>query len=259
MHRNNKLLIIFTVIIVALSASITTFTSQERPHQSPLGSGQRKAPQQGQARRKEELDKDFPVANYNEPDPADPVERAERREKNKRYDRANLVSVHPNVKDTEVAVFYEGSNVVPALPTAISEVVVIGEVLNAKAYLSNDKTNVYSELTLRVSEVLKNKSPNPLVTTNLILAQRAGGFVTYPNGHKMLYRVVGHGMPGVGRRYLLFLNTITGSQTYQILTGYELGANGAFPLDYSEQFHAYAGTDEETLSKAVRDAAGHNY
>jgi hypothetical protein len=49
----------------------------------------------------------------------------------------------------------EESSPEQALPTHISNAVVIGEVTDAKAYLSEDRTSVYSEFTIRVGEVLK--------------------------------------------------------------------------------------------------------
>lgn len=249
---------LLVILLIIVAASNTTLTSQEQQRQSASESGQRKSSLEEQEQHRNESENNFPVANYAEPDAVDPDKRARRKEKNKRYDKSSFVSKNPNAKDTEVAVYYEGGGDVPALPTSLSEVVVVAEVLEAQAHLSNDKTNVYSEFTARISEVLKNKGSASLAPGKSITVERVGGFVLYPNGHKLLYRVVGQGMPSVGRRYLLFLNAIKESQDYRILTGYELGLSGASPLDYFKQFYMYKGHDEDALLKAVFDAV-HSY
>lgn len=44
------------------------------------------------------------------------------------------------------------------MPAAKSDLVVIGEVTDAQAYVSEGKDWVYSEFTIRVDDVLKNTS-----------------------------------------------------------------------------------------------------
>lgn len=259
MRGNYKMTVCLSaILLIVVGTSMTTLTSQEQRKQNPSNSDQRRPSPQEQEQHKNESEKRFPIASYESADPADPEKLAQRKAKNKRYDNARLVSNKPNREDTEVAVYYEGETNLPALPTAMSDVIVVGEVLEAQAHLSNDKNNVYSEFTVRVSEVLKNKGSAPLAPASSITVERIGGFVRYPDGQKILYRLAGKGMPGVGQRYLLFLNTIKGSQEYRILTGYELGSGGVNPLDYAKQFYAYRGHDGDALLKAVFDAI-HSY
>src|SRR5258708_32167306 len=51
---------------------------------------------------------------------------------------------------------------IPALPVPQSDAIVIGEVLGGRAYLSNNRSVVYSEFPVLVEDVLKNCSPTPL-------------------------------------------------------------------------------------------------
>ena len=86
-----------------------------------------------------------------------------------------------------------------------SSVIVIGDVLHSEAHLSEDKRGVYSEFTIRLVEVLKGDSFWP---GSEMVVERLGGYVRYPDGRKLLYRVGTGGMPRVGARYLFFLNDL---------------------------------------------------
>ena len=105
---------------------------------------------------------------------------------------------------------------------------------------------------MKVEEVLKGSN---LTAGSVINVQRMGGFVNYPNGKKVLFRLVGNGMPAVGFRYALFLRVL--DEDYRILTGYELGPEGVMPLDNSGQFETYRRATETDFLKALRDAISH--
>jgi hypothetical protein len=82
--------------------------------------------------------------------------------------------------------------------------------------------------------------------------QRIGGFVKYPNGQKVLFRLSGNGMPGVGSRYAFFLNLV--EEDYALLTAYELTSEGVAPLDNSTQFQMYNGVSEVSFIATLRNA-----
>jgi hypothetical protein len=100
-----------------------------------------------------------------------------------------------------------------------------------------------------VDEVLKGSN---LSAGSIINVQRIGGFVKYPDGRKVLFRLMGNGMPAVGGRYAFFLNSV--DEDYVIITGYELGTDGVMPLDNSRQFERYQGETETDFIKALREA-----
>ena len=108
--------------------------------------------------------------------------------------------------------------------------------------------NVFSNFEVRVDEVLKGH----LNIGTVINIQRVGGFVKYPGGRKVLFRLIGNGMPGVGSRYVFFLNVV--DEDYTILTAYELAAEGVVPLDNATQFQAYKGVSEISFTATLRDA-----
>lgn len=94
----------------------------------------------------------------------------------------------------------EGLALTPALPVAKSAFIVVGEVKTAEAHVSENKENVYSEFTVLVSKIFK-KANSSIIEGTEITIDRVGGFVKYPNGRTVLYRVSGKNMPAVGERY----------------------------------------------------------
>jgi hypothetical protein len=80
--------------------------------------------------------------------------------------------------------------------------------MEARAYLSNDKTGVYSVFTIQVNEVLKNSTKTPITRGSAIEVERDGGRVRFPNGRLHMYKIGNLDMPKTGLRYVLFLNDV---------------------------------------------------
>lgn len=204
--------------------------------------------------RKKEFNSQFPTALYDAPEEADSEKKVKRKLKNKRYDnRGGLVSNELPIDDGGESVLFTHFDSIAGLPASESDIVVAGEVLDAQAYVSNNKKGVYSEFTIRIDEILKNNSTN-ITQGSSITVDREGGFVRYKNGKTRLHWIGGTGMPRVGRRYVLFLKNPENTPNYEIITGYELKSDGIANLDGSEQFRAYRGMDEAVFMKAVREA-----
>ena len=109
----------------------------------------------------------------------------------------------------------------PAFPFDKSSVVVVGQVSDAHAYLSNDKTGVYSVFTVQVNEVLKNSTNIPLADGAVIKVERDGGRVRFPGGRLHLYKIDEQDMPQVGLRYVLFLTSRESDFEILPVTSYE--------------------------------------
>jgi hypothetical protein len=190
----------------------------------------------------------YPVVNAEDAQPSDPVKRAKLKRQKQRYDKDSPFSP-PGPKDAEVAFLPEWQFDFPALPVAKSDVIVIGEVLRAEAHHSENKLNVFSNFEVRVDDILKGTN---VTAGNVITVQRIGGWVKYPNGRKVLFRLSGNGMPAVGGRYAFFLNIF--DEDYSLLTGYELGAEGVRPLDNARQFEQYRREKEADFLQALHGA-----
>jgi len=246
MNKNRRMWVLVIIVVFAtVSVSVTTLSSQEVSCQS-----QDKSAQERQTPT--EFESQFPVADYNAPEEADPEKRAKRKTKNSRYDNSKFVSRDSEHGVSQHVIVAELPPL-PAIPAKESDVIVVGEVIQARAFVSNDKTSVYSEFAVRIEELLKNNTSNGLSESNEIAIDRKGGFVRFPNGNKVLHRIQGQFMPRIGKRYVFFLTKTDQSPNYRILTGHELNANGISPLDRRVQFEGYKNVDATSFLKAVRD------
>jgi hypothetical protein len=237
------------LLIVTIASSLAVLQSQG---QKPAGTNG--AAPQSKDREIPGFRERFPVVDYDAEAQLLDQQRGERKNKNKRYDKLGLVKKSSSTGIEETVREVYGQDAVEAIPAGQSRAIIVGEVQASKAHLSNDKTGVYTEVLVRVDEVLKNDGSAGLLSGNTLATDRPGGIVKYPNGHERLYRILGLNMPRVRNRYVLFLTREDGEPNYRIITGYELGADGVVPLDVSPKFDAYKGWNEALFLKTVRDA-----
>lgn len=209
-------------------------------------------------------DEQWPVADFAAPEPADPEKRRKRRARGARHDNEDRVREpgdEPGVLYRTLIINHWEAGL-PALPAKESDAVLIGEVAEAQAFLSNDKSGVYSEFDIRVGEVLKNDSTSPVRDGRLITVERLGGRVKFPSNRVLPVLVHGQGMPRVGRRYLFFLKRLDTEGEYRLLTGYELRGGRVSPIDGVKpaagsspwKFDKYEGWEEAAFLKAVQEA-----
>jgi hypothetical protein len=172
-------------------------------------------------------DASTPVVTFDEtsvPDKDSP-----RGRKNARYNKAGFVVSDPaNVG--QVVMYNDPRAGLTDLPADISDLVVEGRVRSAEAFLSDDKSAVYSEFTIRVSRVLKSAPGLTAAASDTVVAERLGGRVKYPSGKIVRYRVAGEGSPTQGGEYLFFLKR-SAEGNYAIVTAYGLRGNSVFALD----------------------------
>lgn len=199
-----------------------------------------------------------PVAEFNDSNPVS----SERASKNARWDNHRLVNnqADPGVASV-VRDHWEGQSL-SDLPTDVSDLIVEGKVTDSAAFLSNDKGDVYSEFTVKVTEVLKAAPGLTIKPGESIAAQRWGGRVKYPDGRIVRYGFVGQGSPMKGGKYLFFLSK-SGQGDFNILTGYEVQGNKVVALDGSRintrglgswPFDKHNGEDYDIFRKGVAQA-----
>ncbi len=192
----------------------------------------------------------WPVADFDESLPTEPAKRAKRQARNKKYDKSEWPILANDVADSTVRLHRVNPNL-PAFPVQESRVVLIGQIASAAAYLSNDKTGVYSEFTVIVEEVLKNHLAEQLLAGSSIAVIREGGRIRFPSGRMHWYGIDGQNMPRISGRYVLFLSGET-EETLTILTGYELATSKIMPLDDLNNPNKYRDADEVTFLKSLR-------
>jgi hypothetical protein len=227
MRRSRNILLL---ILAALSAA-TLLTTK-----SLITKGQRPpSPQTTKETLNERIGR-LPITDFIVQEPADPEMRRLRRARNKR----NNLSAGPEVKR---AVLNDAMEPVllhltwsdqpdePAIPASKSDAIVTGTVKEVNAYISTDRTTVYSEITLNIEEVLKRDPRYSLVSGLTLSAERPGGAVRFPSGKILRRGDLGRNIPEAGRRYLLFLRYNEDGEDFSIVTGYQLLDNRVLPLD----------------------------
>lgn len=251
MRRQGKLiLILFSIFVIAVTTEMATRRGQSQDTEQGRADKYRSQVKQ----RIERLNRELPIADAADPDPTDPFERAKRAAKGKKYSRYEGITDPPGVvRDA----FEHWPSGFPALPIHQSDAVIIGQITKAKAYLTNNKTTVYSQFSISVERILKDDNRSPLMVGGVIITERPGGRVRYPSGYISRFAVVGRYMPLIGHRYVLFLKRDAQADDYELLTAYELREGRVFPLDESPgevHFEVYANTDETAFLNELQSA-----
>jgi hypothetical protein len=199
----------------------------------------------------------MPVAEFSVSLPDDPAEQARRIARSNRYDNRQTVRFDQwSPTATGWSSISEWYLYIAALPTAESDAVVLGKVIDAKGYLSRDKTGAYSEFTVLIDEVFKF-SDSSLVPGVSIIAEREGASVRLPDGRVIRYEIAYQGMPQVGREYVLFLKYEPQGADYRLITGYEVRKGLVLPLDEADHFATYKNSSAKTFFNELREALVH--
>lgn len=242
MHNSVKILLMLSVVLTIYAVAIgrkPTMVAQSDNKQSTIDESQ------------------FPIAEETAPEPPTLAERDKKNKKEKKYGRYKD-TIGPGV--TVGSLYYEWPQGFPTLPVAQSDAVVIGNIIDAKAYLTTDKNTVYSEFSLHIIKVLKNDTQMLLSPDGSITVERPGGRVRYSSGHISRFSIAGLGMPRPGRQYVLFLTRNAEEESYHIVTGYELRDGRVFPLDRTTSsdtdFDAYINMDEAAFLEKLDAAIG---
>ena len=170
---------------------------------------------------------------------------------NKRYDSHGWVfeSVHP----VTAGVGRVTEDPPPPLfPIDDSTLILVGEVIKANAFLSNDKKCVYTEFTIQVDDVLKNSDSNK-AEPKKVIADREGGVVVYPNGQRVMYQDSSLGLPRLGSQYLFFLKKDDESLNYGIITSYEMDSGSARQVERGRNFDEFKDSDKTVFIEKVRN------
>ena len=214
-----------------------------------------KAPgQESQESVRERLRKQFPIVDSSESEPADAKERAKRQKRSKRYNE-RLAKVGPQLVETTEGYHWPAD--FKPIPASASDAVLVGTIAQARAHLSEDKNSVYSEFTVKISEVFKSDVGFPLNVGDSVTLERKGGRVRYSSGQISWMSVAGQGLPQLNGQYVLFLKKTDEDGLFDILTGYQIVEGRIQPLDYSPGvvgFQRYSGADAISFMNEVRSS-----
>jgi len=146
-------------------------------------------------------------------------------------------------------------------PTTRSTAIAIGTVLSGKAFVSKDRTYVYSDYQVRIDQILKQDPSRTLVVGEEMVVSREGGTIHFPSGRITNYINHGEGYPAIGSQYLFFLVKPGNfpEPEYEICMGaaYELKDGKVHPLD-DEHIRFDNASESEFLNKVRSLIASHN-
>lgn len=149
-------------------------------------------------------------------------QRTARSAKNTRYNGGvcDLVAATPD----RVCVNQTWPRGLPLIPVKESDIAVLGQVASMQPYLSTDRTQIYTEITVRVEEVFKAPSNFKLTRDKAIVIDQAGGSIKMPSGQVIHdgTRVDFLGRTLAGNRYVLFAKRIHHGKDLTLIRGYEL-------------------------------------
>jgi hypothetical protein len=139
------------------------------------------------------------------------------------------------------------------IPLEQSDTVVECEILDARAYMSNDRMGIYSEFTIRVDESLKAPANLDLPKWGQAAVLRVGGDIRFPDGRVLHRRSRNRRYPHLGGRYILFLVHNAESRAFYLITGYELLDGHIFSLDTSPPCMEYNNLVESVFLKDLKN------
>lgn len=206
--------------------------------------------------RSPEIDfKNFQIARFDEPSPTESQARDARKIKNKKFNSdAKAISE----SSTQIFTVMDWDVGLPAFPIDRSSAVVIGRVIEAKAYLSDDKTAIYSEFKVQIDSVLKNDERCPIQPETSLIVGREGGRVRLPSGKIVVSWINHQNMPTMGGKYAFFLTHELprggdGGNDFYIVTAYELANGHVVLMDDIPPGHPIAALKGRSESSFVND------
>ena len=227
--------ITMSVILVA-AMSFTASGAQPRqsqaPHDSPAG-----------ARGKVESTADvFDHAS----EPGSPADEAARLGKAKRYNegKVDLTTLGPG----EILIDQRWPRI-EVMPVSDSANVVVGSVLGLQAYLSSDRSRIYTEITVRIEEVLKSEMRD---LTGTVILDKLGGALRMEDGRIVRdpIHICYLGNVRCGARYVFFAKRTHGGLDQEMQKAYELRGGKVYELtdDGSPATHPLGGGEAGVLS-----------
>lgn len=160
--------------------------------------------------------------------PQDPKERAARLAKNLRYSggKGDLT------KSDELFFEQYEPRSLPLIPLGESAIAFKGQVIKMQAFLSADRSHIYTEITLRVDEIFKQVKDFKLSSGQTLMVTQIGGAIKLRSGRVIRdeTREGFMGKPYLGGRYVLFANRVNKGQDLTMIKAYELRDGKVFKL-----------------------------
>ncbi len=244
--RKTTVLTIMAIAVIATATLITVNTQSQTKN----------IPQQYK------LDPDIPIVDINSPAFRKGEDREIRKSRGEKYNTSQPLEDIFGPESDLLELPLSHAPVKSAFPVSQSDAILIGSITDAQAFLTPDKSYVYSEFIVHIKDVLKNFTSAPIAPEVDTTIERAGGIVRFTSGNKLQRGNAGESLPVKQKRYLLFLKWSESGKDFLILTGYKLDGK-VTPLDglgndndfnIFKNYRAYKNNEESGFLKAVRTA-----
>lgn len=247
-NKNRKLIFAFVSVAIVGLGTIFLITTRSQSQSKDQNSGVNKNDPQ-------RFDKNNPTADFDMADSMKPEEGELRKRRGDKYKENNQID---EAEEWVVTTMVSHMPNPPAFPIAHSDLIAVGTVKNARAFISTDKTAVYSEFDVSLGDVLFSLKRSILPGSEIVI-ERMGGNVRFPSG-KIVTRGIGdQPLPRKDKTYVLFLKWDQQGEDYLILTGYEVGTDAVKPLDGNsskvfEEYNRYRLITKDEFFKQLRAA-----
>jgi hypothetical protein len=149
------------------------------------------------------------------------------------------------------------------LSLSLADIVVVGSPVRIRSHLSNDLTTVYSEITLKVTQVLWSaRSVAGISPGSSILVERAGGVVKLSSGAILIRGCMSEGIPYNRFSHLIVAKYRPAAGVFSLVTGFELNGDQVYGLENVTRqssgraaLNQYPGTSAQFLDSVRKQIA----
>ena len=172
---------------------------------------------------------DVPIVDYESNNRLTPEEQEIRTQRGRKY-KTNVPL--DKIADQDSVLHSKGPHrpADVAIPVEDSDMIILGTVTDSKAFISNDKTAVYSEFQVTVDKIFKDCYALGVSPQFSIVVEREGGKVRFPSGRIQLRGEMARTLPHKNGQYVLFLKWDEPGKDFSIITGYEIQGRIIQPL-----------------------------
>jgi hypothetical protein len=135
------------------------------------------------------------------------------------------------------------------IPIELADVVVVGSVSKIRTYLSNDQTTLYTEFSLKLSQIVLNRSSKSVLPGDRVDVERPGGVLKLPSGKVLTRASRFETMPRPLYPYAMLLKYIPSADVYTLVSGFELAGNQVYILESLSGGQITASTKPQTTGK----------
>jgi hypothetical protein len=194
----------------------------------------------------------FPIADF--ASASSDANSNERKAKDIYFDRARYGKIVEDVRIKYITYAESWIESLPAIPVKRSNIILTGSVAGSRAFLSKNKTNVYSEFNVKVDSLVRTDNGIAITPEQIIAVNRMGGGVRFASGHIQNYWLSGAGALEMGEKYIVFLKRDDSMGGFLLLTAFKIENEKIFPIDDTLGVAAYKGVMYTEFLKEIEKA-----